>query len=188
MPTAVPRGIVVINFGGQYCQLIARRVREARVYCEVLPYSATPEEVRARNPVGLILSGSPASVLAADAPAADPALLDLDVPVLGICYGMQWIAHQLGGAVGAAPQREYGRVEVALDTDSALFQGMEPRRACWMSHTYQVMGLPEGFTAAARSANCPTAAFEDAARGRYGVQFHPEVTHTEQGGQVLSNF
>ncbi|HML46771.1 MAG TPA: glutamine-hydrolyzing GMP synthase [Clostridia bacterium] len=180
--------LVILNFGGQYCQLIARRAREAQVYCEVLPHHAPLEAIRALDPIGIILSGSPASVLDANAPQADPALLHLGVPILGICYGMQWLAHRLGGRVEAAPRREYGRVAVSMDAREGLLKGLNPACECWMSHTYQVTKAPEGFSVAAHTDHCPVAAFENEARGLYGVQFHPEVTHTQQGRQVLENF
>ncbi|MDR1569171.1 MAG: glutamine-hydrolyzing GMP synthase [Oscillospiraceae bacterium] len=182
--------VLVLNFGGQYCQLIARRVREANVFCEVLPHNASMDAIRKLNPAGIILSGSPASVLGADAPKADPAILDIGVPILGICYGMQWIAHELGGAVEAASRREYGRVAVDMNIseNSRLLADMPHSASCWMSHTYQVARAPEGFAVAARSEHCPIAAMENPPRNLYCVQFHPEVTHTEQGASILRNF
>lgn len=180
--------VVILNFGGQYCQLIARRVREAHVFCEVLPYNTTLEKIKDINPVAIILSGSPSSVLDKDAPQADPAILELSIPILGICYGMQWIAHALDGKVEAAPRREYGRVLVNLRNDTPLLDGMPATTTCWMSHTYQVTGTPDGFSIAASSEHCPIAAMVNEARKLYCVQFHPEVTHTEQGTRVLNNF
>ena len=180
--------IVILDFGAQYTQLIARRVREANVFCEVVPYHASLEGIRAKHPAGVILSGGPASVLDADAPTVDPGLYALGVPVLGICYGMQLTAHLLGGRVERAAQREYGRVRVEMDTESRLLAGLSPVSQCWMSHTYHVTAAPEGFISIARSANCGFCAMQDAARGIYCVQFHPEVTHSEEGQRVLRNF
>ena len=180
--------ILILDFGGQYTQLIARRVREDRVYCEVVPWSASADEIRARRPVGIILSGGPSGVYDEGAPACDPALYDLGVPVLGICYGMQLTAHILGGRVERAREREYGRVTVRTDGNSPLFAGMKPESSCWMSHTWQVSACPGGFHPIARSENCPVAAMADDDRRIYGVQFHPEVTHTQEGKVLLRNF
>lgn len=180
--------IVIVDFGAQYTQLIARRVREAKVFCEVLPYTTPLAEIRAREPVGVILSGGPASVLDADAPRIDPAIFSFGVPVLGICYGMQLTAHTLGGLVERAAQREYGRVPVDFDVSSPLFAGCPPRSVAWMSHTYHVTRAPEGFKPIASSENCAFCAMADDARRLYAVQFHPEVTHSEQGQRVLTNF
>ena len=180
--------IVILDFGAQYTQLIARRIREANVFCEVVPYDTSLSEIQARKPAGIILSGGPSSVLDADAPTVDPALYDLGVPVLGICYGMQLTAHLLGGRVERAAQREYGRVRVEMDADSRLLSGMSPASQCWMSHTYHVTQAPAGFKSIAHSDNCAFCAMENAERGIYCVQFHPEVTHSEEGQQVLRNF
>lgn len=180
--------IVILDFGAQYTQLIARRIREANVFCEVVPYDTSLSEIQARRPVGIILSGGPSSVLDADAPTVDPALYDLGVPVLGICYGMQLTAHLLGGRVERAAQREYGRVRVEMDADSRLLSGMSPASQCWMSHTYHVTQAPAGFKSIAHSDNCAFCAMENAERGIYCVQFHPEVTHSEEGQRVLRNF
>ncbi|MDR1262376.1 MAG: glutamine-hydrolyzing GMP synthase [Oscillospiraceae bacterium] len=181
--------IIILNFGGQYCQLIARRVREAGVYCEVLPHDTPIETIRAAKPLGLILSGSPASVRRPDAPYADPALLNLGVPVLGICYGMQWIAHQLGGAIESHDAREYGRVSIRFYQNLCdLTEPMPSTASCWMSHTDLVTRAPEGFATLAYSDNCPVAAMADPSRKLYGVQFHPEVTHTERGRELINGF
>ena len=180
--------IVIVDFGAQYTQLIARRVREAKVFCEVVPYTVTLEELRAREPVGVILSGGPASVLDEDAPRVDPRIYELGVPVLGICYGMQITAYTLGGTVERAAQREYGRIPVCFDVDSPLFAGMKPESIAWMSHTYHVTHAPEGFKSIAHSENCAFCAMANPEKRIYAVQFHPEVTHSEEGQRVLSNF
>ncbi len=180
--------IVILDFGGQYTQLIARRVRENHVYSEVLPWSASPEEIKNRKPTGIILSGGPSTVQDENAPMIDPALYDLGVPVLGICYGMQLTAYLLGGKVERAREREYGRVEVRMKESSALLAGLKSSSFCWMSHTWQVASCPEGFNPVAWTDNCPVAAMENEARRIYGVQFHPEVTHTEEGRLLLHNF
>ena len=181
--------VVILDFGGQYTQLIARRVRELHVYSAVVPYKAKLETIRALKPKGIILSGGPASVLDENAPLCDPGIFELGVPVLGICYGMQLMAKLLGGGIEAAPQREYGRTPVHMDTtDSGLLQGLRAESQCWMSHTYQVAGLPAGFASAAHTVHCPNAAMQHEQRRLYGVQFHPEVTHTEEGRLVLENF
>ncbi len=184
-----PQCVLILDFGGQYTQLIARRVRELGVYSSVLPYTATLEEMRALTPMGVILSGGPASVLDADAPRIDKGVFALGVPVLGICYGMQLMAHLHGAPIERSAQREYGRTSVTMDqTDSGLLHGLKGESQCWMSHTYQVAAAPEGFRAIAHTINCPVAAMADEAHKLYGVQFHPEVTHTEEGMQVLRNF
>ena len=180
--------IVIVDFGAQYTQLIARRVREAHVYCEVVPYSTPLADIAARNPVGVILSGGPASVLDADAPRIDPGVYKLGVPVLGICYGMQLTAHTLGGTVERAENREYGRTPVQFDTACPLFKGMPAESICWMSHTYHVTRAPEGFHSVAHSNSCAFCAMANEAQNIYAVQFHPEVTHTEQGFALLRNF
>ena len=180
--------ILVMDFGGQYNQLIARRVREANVYCEVLPYNAPIDRIRALNPKGIIFTGGPASVLDPKAPFCDSGIFDLDVPILGICYGMQLMGLMLGGGVGRADQREYGRVEVRLNAESGLFKAVECDTVCWMSHTYFVDRLPEGFRNTAASVNCCNAAMEDLDRKFFGVQFHPEVMHTPKGREILNNF
>ena len=180
--------ILILDLGGQYTQLIARRVRENRVYSEVMPWNAPIEQIAARRPAGLILSGGPASVRDPGAPACDPAIYALGVPVLGICYGMQMTAHLLGGAVERAREREYGRVRVAMDGGARLLAGMSASSFCWMSHTWQVTACPPGFHPIASTDNCPIAAMADEERRLYGVQFHPEVTHSEEGKTLLRNF
>ncbi len=180
--------IVILDFGGQYTQLIARRVRECHVYSEVLPYHASLEQIQAQRPVGIILSGGPASVLAQDAPQCDPGVYSLGVPVLGICYGMQLTAHLLGGTVEKASQREYGRITVSMDDRVSLLAGMRDTSSNWMSHTFQVKTCPSGFRPIAHSENCPVAAMANEEKHIYGVQFHPEVTHSEEGRMVIQNF
>ena len=180
--------IVILNFGGQYTQLIARRVRECHVYSCVLPYDASLETIRAQNPVGVILSGGPASVLEQDAPRCDEGVYQLGVPVLGICYGMQLTAYLLGGTVEKAAQREYGRITVTMDDKTSLLSGMSDASSCWLSHTYQVKKCPAGFHPIAHSTNCPVAAMANDDRRIYGVQFHPEVLHTAEGKKMLRNF
>ena len=180
--------VVILDFGGQYTQLIARRVRECHVYSAVLPYHAAIADIKALNPVGVILSGGPASVLDEGAPQCDPSVYALGVPVLGICYGMQLTAHLLGGRVEPAAQREYGRITVSMDDKATLLAGMSDSSYAWMSHTYQVMACPEGFHPIAHTDNCPVAAMADDTRRIYGVQFHPEVTHSDEGRTVIQNF
>ena len=180
--------IVILNFGGQYTQLIARRVRECHVYSCVLPYDASLETIRAQNPVGVILSGGPASVLEQDAPRCDEGVYQLGVPVLGICYGMQLTAYLLGGTVEKAAQREYGRITVTMDDKTSLLSGMSDASSCWLSHTYQVKKCPAGFHPIAHSTNCPVAAMANDDKRIYGVQFHPEVTHSDEGRTVIENF
>ncbi|MCH5287876.1 MAG: glutamine-hydrolyzing GMP synthase, partial [Christensenellaceae bacterium] len=180
--------VVILDFGGQYTQLIARRVRECKVYSEVLPYSASIEDIRAVNPVGVILSGGPASVLEDGAPRCDSGVYELGVPVLGICYGMQLTAHLLGGRVEKAAQREYGRISVTMDDRSTLLADMSETSSNWMSHTFQVAVCPAGFHGVAHSENCPVAAMANDEKRIYGVQFHPEVTHSDEGRVVIQNF
>ncbi|MCX8131069.1 MAG: glutamine-hydrolyzing GMP synthase [Clostridia bacterium] len=180
--------ILVIDFGAQYNQLIARRVREANVYCEVIPYTTSLDKIKAMNPKGIIFTGGQASVLDPNAPFCDKGVYDLGVPILGICYGMQLMSVMLGGNVERANQREYGKVDIKLSTESKLMNGVECDTTCWMSHTYHVNRLPEGFKAVANSGNCPIAAMENENRKFYGVQFHPEVEHTPRGKDLLRNF
>ena len=182
------RKIVILDFGGQYTQLIARRVRECHVYSEVVPWSVSADDINARQPVGIILSGGPASVKDPDAPRCDPAIYEMGVPVLGICYGMQLTAQLLGGDVERAAEREYGRVTVRMKEQVGLLEGLSPESACWMSHTWQVSQCPPAFRAVAGTDNCPVAAMANEERHIYGVQFHPEVTHTEQGRRIIENF
>jgi len=188
-PGADHQTVLVLDFGGQYTQLIARRVRENRVYCEVHPFDLPVEEIRRRRPVGLILSGGPQSVYEPGSPQADPRLFELGVPVLGICYGMQLIAHLQGGRVeGVVGGREYGRAEIAVREPGCLFAGLAATQTVWMSHGDTVRAAPPGASISAVTASVPVVAFEDRARGIYGVQFHIEVSHTPAGAEILSNF
>jgi GMP synthase (glutamine-hydrolysing) len=181
--------VVVLDYGGQYSQLIARRVRECGVFSELLPHHVGVEEVRKRSPRGLILSGGPASVYADGAPALDPALLELGIPVLGICYGMQALVLGLGGEVQGAEVGEFGRSKLTLTGDGGrLLGGLPEEQTCWMSHRDTVFSPPPGFTALASSTESPVAALEDVDRGLYGIQFHPEVVHTPYGSQILTRF
>ncbi len=180
--------VVVLDYGGQYSQLIARRVRECGVFSELLPYHVGPEEVAARGAKGLILSGGPASVHVDGAPRLDPGLLELGIPVLGICYGMQLLAQHLGGRVESAEVGEYGRSELTISEPGLLFAGLPEVQPCWMSHRDTVYEPPPGFTALAASTQSPVAAFESAEQKIYGIQFHPEVVHTPFGQQILSHF
>ena len=181
--------VIILDFGSQYTQLIARRVREAKVYCEILPYNASPEAIRARRPKGLILSGGPSSVYEPDAPRVPLELLaSLDCPVLGICYGLQMLAADMGGEVEPSPSREYGYARLYVsEPDSPLFQGLPREMDVWMSHGDQVRSLPEGFRETARTAGVLNA-FESLSKRIFGVQFHPEVAHTPFGAHVLQNF
>ena len=184
-----PQCVVILDFGAQYTQLIARRVRECGVFSVVLPCTTALDDIRAYEPRGLILSGGPSCILDADAPRCDAGIYELGVPILGICYGMQLTSVLLGGDAGACSLREYGRVQMTVDKrDSGLMEGLDEQSYCWMSHTYQVLRLPEGFEAIAHTDSCPIAAMANVERQIYGVQFHPEVTHTEQGRLILENF
>jgi GMP synthase (glutamine-hydrolysing) len=180
--------VVVLDYGGQYSQLIARRVRECGVFSELLPHHVGAAEVARRRPRGVILSGGPASVYADGAPALDRELLELGVPVLGICYGMQLIARALGGSVQGAEVGEFGRSQLTVRETGRLLADTPPEQTCWMSHRDTVFAAPPGFTPLASSTASPVAAFESVERGVYGIQFHPEVVHTPYGQQVLENF
>ncbi len=182
--------IIVLDFGSQYTQLIARRLRELSVYSEIWPYNTPLEKIRALEPAGIILSGGPRSVSERGAPKCDPAVLDLGRPVLGICYGMQLMTDTLGGQVGSAPHREFGHAQLQVSDAprGALFQGLPPAFRIWASHGDYVMAAPDGFAVVATSANAPVAAMEDRRRGLYALLFHPEVIHTEQGAAILKNF
>ncbi len=186
-PRAVDE-VVVLDYGGQYSQLIARRVRELGVFSELLPHHVGAEEVRRRKPKGLILSGGPASVYAPGAPRLERELLELGIPVLGICYGMQLIATELGGKVEGAEVGEFGRSELTVREPGRLFAGLPADQTCWMSHRDTVFEPPPGFTALASSTGSPVAALENVARGIYGIQFHPEVVHTPYGQTILERF
>ena len=179
--------VLVLDFGSQYSQLIARRVREAGVYCELIPGTTPWEAIRARNPRALILSGGPASVYGDGAPLADPAVLKADIPVLGICYGMQLLAHQLGGRVAGAGRREYGPASVRVEDPSRLFKDLPSTLPVWMSHGDTILEAPAGFRRLAQSDNSLIAAMTDDA-GRFGIAFHPEVIHTPQGREIIRNF
>ena len=185
------QSILVLDFGGQYNQLIARRVRECNVYCEVKPYTMSLEEIKAFDPMGIIFTGGPNSVYDEKSPQVDPAIFELGVPVLGICYGCQLIAHNLGGRVTAATDdsaREYGKTETYYNTDCRLFKGLPKQGVSWMSHGDYMEKVPEGFDLVAHSDACPNVAICDEKRGFYGVQFHPEVNHTEHGTDMIRNF
>ena len=182
------RGILVVDLGAQYAQLIARRVREANVWSEIAPPDSALERARSMNLGGIILSGGPASVYGKDAPEVPKELTELGVPVLGICYGAQWLVHEFGGEVVASEKREYGRTSIEIVEPSDLFDGVDGRTVVWMSHGDKVNRLPEGFRTYASSLDCEFAAFGSRERGLYGVQFHPEVTHTVRGREILENF
>ena len=183
--------VIVLDFGGQYNQLIARRVRECGVYCEVKPYTTPLAQLKAMDPIGIIFTGGPNSVYLADSPKVDPEIFTWGVPILGICYGCQLMAHLLGGQVTEAQDdtaREYGKTVTYYDTACKLFQGLPEQGISWMSHGDYMAKVPEGFTLAARSDACPNVAIADEARGFYGVQYHPEVNHTEHGTDMIRNF
>jgi GMP synthase (glutamine-hydrolysing) len=180
--------ILVLDFGSQVTQLIARRVREAKVYCEIHPYTTSLEKIRALAPKGIILSGGPNSVYEKGAPHVDKGLFDIGIPILGICYGMQLTAHLLGGKVRNAAGREFGHAGLDVLQPQPIFAGLKKGLQVWMSHGDHVEGLPKGFVRTAKSHNCPNAAMADPKRRIYGIQFHPEVSHTPQGRAILANF
>ena len=180
--------VLVIDFGGQYNQLVARRVRECNVYCEIYSYKVALEKIKEKKPMGIILTGGPNSCYEEGAPTADEALFKQGIPVLGLCYGDQLMAHVLGGKVERAENREYGKTDICLDTDSKLFEGIETENTCWMSHFDYISKMPEGFKSIAHTVNCPVAAMENVEAGLYGLQFHPEVLHTPDGTKMLFNF
>ncbi|WP_462392649.1 glutamine-hydrolyzing GMP synthase, partial [Clostridium cadaveris] len=180
--------VLVVDFGGQYNQLIARRVRECGVYCEIIPYSYTLEKIKDKNPKGIIFTGGPNSVYGEGAPTVSEGIFSLGVPVLGICYGDQLMAHTLGGKVKSAEVREYGKTEIELDNTSKLFKGIDSKDQCWMSHTDYISELPQGFKIIGKTSECPIAAMENEEKNLYGVQFHPEVEHTLFGQKMLQNF
>jgi GMP synthase (glutamine-hydrolysing) len=191
LPTAEPaaeeRPVLVLDCGGQYSQLIARRVRECRVYSELVPHGISPDAVRARNPLALVLSGGPASVYAEGAPKVDPAIFELGLPTLGICYGMQLMAQELGGRVERTGVSEFGKTDVRAE-EGELFTNLPSEQVAWMSHRDSVTAPPEGSRVVASSSSTPIAAFEHPERRLYGVQFHPEVVHTPYGNDLLKNF
>ncbi len=180
--------IIVLDFGGQYNQLIARRVRECHVYCEVHPHTMSLEEIKALNPKGIIFTGGPNSVYGEDSPRYQKEIFELGVPILGICYGSQLMAYTLGGNVETAPVSEYGKTEVDVDTSSVLFEGVSPKTICWMSHTDYISAAPSDFKVVAHTPVCPVAAMECPEKKLYATQFHPEVMHTQEGMTMLSNF
>ncbi|WP_418752786.1 glutamine-hydrolyzing GMP synthase [Frisingicoccus sp.] len=180
--------IIVLDFGGQYNQLIARRVRECHVYCEVHPHTMTLEQIKALNPKGIIFTGGPNSVYGEDSPTYQKEIFELGVPILGICYGSQLMAHILGGKVQKAPVSEYGKTEVSVNTSSVIFEGVSEQTICWMSHTDYIAEAPVGFKVIANTPVCPVAAMECPERKLYATQFHPEVMHTQEGMTMLSNF
>jgi GMP synthase (glutamine-hydrolysing) len=180
--------ILVLDFGSQYTQLIARRVRESKVYSEILPFNASIEKIRNFNPKGIILSGGPSSVYANDAPIPDIKIFQLGIPVLGICYGMQLMAHLFGGKVAKATRREYGKAELIIDNRMSIFQGIQKKTIVWMSHGDRIVRYPPAFEPLAHTANSPVAAMADQKKGFYALQFHPEVIHTQNGFEILKNF
>ncbi len=184
--------VIVLDFGGQYNQLIARRVRECNVYCEVKPYSMSLDEIKAMNPKGIIFTGGPNSVYDEESPRYENSIYELGIPILGICYGSQLMAHSLNGTVKTAPVSEYGHTNVNVDKTSVLFKDVDTDEngdtVCWMSHTDYIAEVPEGFRIVAHTDNCPVAAMENADRKLYATQFHPEVMHTKEGMKMLRNF
>lgn len=180
--------VVVIDFGGQYNQLVARRVRECAVYCEIYSYKTDLEKIKAMNPKGIILTGGPSSCYEKDAATCSPELFSLGIPVLGLCYGAQLMNHVLGGRVERAAAREYGKTALKVNTDSALFKGIPENTTCWMSHFDYISQMAPGFEAIAVTENCPVAAAECVEKNLYAIQFHPEVLHTPQGSKMLYNF
>ena len=180
--------ILIIDFGGQYNQLIARRVREKNVFCEVVPCTISIDKIKEKNPKGIIFTGGPSSIYADDAPKCDERVFDLGIPVLGLCYGMKFMAYTLGGKVKRATKREYGQIEVKINNTSKLFDGLNNPNVCLMSHTDFVDELPEGFENIASTNTCKNAAMENKEKNFYGVQFHPEVNHTENGDKIIENF
>lgn len=180
--------VIVLDFGGQYNQLIARRVRECNVYAEVLPYTTTLEEIKSKNPKGIIFTGGPNSVYEEASPSYDKEIFEIGVPILGICYGSQLMAHKLGGRVATAPVSEYGKTDVEVDTKSVLFENVHDTTTTWMSHTDYIAEAPADFKVIGHTGNCPVAAMENAAKKLYAVQFHPEVMHSVEGQQMLRNF
>lgn len=180
--------VIVLDFGGQYNQLIARRVRECNVYCEVHPYNISLDKIKEMNPKGIIFTGGPNSVYAEDSPVCDKEVFELGVPVLGICYGSQLMAHMLGGKVATAPVSEYGKTEVEVNNKKAIFNKVSDKTICWMSHTDYIEKAPAGFEVTAHTPVCPVAGMENVEKALYAVQFHPEVMHTQEGMKMLQNF
>ena len=180
--------VIVIDFGGQYNQLVARRVRECNVYCEIYSYKTDLEQIKAMNPKGIILTGGPNSCYEADSPTYQKELFELGIPVLGLCYGAQLMMHVLGGKVETPEVGEYGKTEVMLDQSCAVFEGLAPKEICWMSHFDRIAKTAPGFRVVAHTADCPVAAAENAEKKLYAIQFHPEVLHTEHGAEMLYSF
>ena len=183
--------VLILDFGGQYNQLIARRVRECNVYCEVKPYTMSLDEIRIFAPIGIIFTGGPGSVYRVDSPQVDPGIFELGIPILGICYGCQLMAHNLGGQVTPAQDdsaREYGKTTTFYNTACKLFKGLGEKGISWMSHGDYMAKVPDGFALVASSLTCPNVAIADESRGFYGVQYHPEVNHTENGVAMIRNF
>ena len=180
--------ILIIDFYGQYNQLIARRVRECNVYSEIVPFSTSIEKIKEKNPKGIIFTGGPASVFEENSPKCDPEIFNLGIPVLGICYGMQLMTHMLGGEVQKADKREYGVTSVSINNSSKLFNGFDNTNDCLMSHTDFVAKLPEGFENIGSTDHCPNAAMQNTSKNFYGIQFHPEVNHTNKGTEIIRNF
>ena len=181
--------VIVLDFGGQYNQLVARRVRECNVYCEIYSYKTDLEKIKAMNPKGIILTGGPNSCYEADSPTYSKELCELGIPVLGLCYGAQLMMHVLGGKVEKADAREYGKTEVIIDkTDSKIFEGVSPKTICWMSHFDYISKVAPGFEITSHTENCPCASAENVAENLYAIQFHPEVLHTQEGTKMLYNF
>ncbi len=180
--------VIVLDFGGQYNQLIARRVRENNVYAEVLRYNTPVEEIIAKNPKGIIFTGGPSVVTEDNAPKIDKAIFEAGIPILGICYGSQLMGYLLGGEVARAANREYGKIDLTVDDSDPLFKDVKKKSVSWMSHTYFISTPPEGFTVTATTADCPVAAMSNVDKKLYATQFHPEVNHTEEGHKILKNF
>lgn len=180
--------VLVVDFGGQYNQLIARRVRECGVYCEVHPHTLSVDKIKEMNPKGIIFTGGPNSVYGEDSPLCEKELFEAGIPILGICYGSQLMSHMLGGKVATAPVSEYGKTKVDVDVNSKLFKDVSPSTICWMSHTDYIEKAPEGFKVVATTPVCPVAAMECEEKNLYAVQFHPEVMHTQEGTKMISNF
>ena len=179
--------VIVLDFGGQYNQLIARRVRECNVYCEVHPHTLSLDKIKEMNPKGIIFTGGPNSVYGEDSPKCEKEIFELGIPILGICYGSQLMSHMLGGTVETAPVSEYGKTEVTVDTTSKLFDGVSENTICWMSHTDYIAKAPEGFTITGHTPVCPVAAMELPEKNLYAVQYHPEVMHTQEGTKMIRN-
>ncbi|WP_032120657.1 glutamine-hydrolyzing GMP synthase [Clostridium amazonitimonense] len=180
--------VLVIDFGGQYNQLIARRVRECGIYCEIVPYSHTIEKIKEKSPKGIIFTGGPNSVYGEESPRINEEIFNMGVPILGICYGDQLMSHVLGGEVKSASTREYGKTSIDIDNESLLFKGIDKENECWMSHTDYISKAPKGFKIIAKTSKCPIAAMVNEEKSLYGVQFHPEVEHTPFGRKMLENF